>query len=129
MKANQRLYRINVPVDTHFVKATCAEVDCPNYVNGWRLRWDILTEEQRHTATHAGRKYQLIEVSELEHWLVFEPGQLCFRESTHKRRIDKPENFIVKDGRAPAMTHTRIDDWVDDLHNHTDRIAEMREAG
>ena len=31
-----KTYRAVAPVKTHFRPATCAEVDCQNYVNGWK---------------------------------------------------------------------------------------------
>ena len=135
---NHRTYRISAPLGTHFRVPTpdevrsgraCTLVGCLPYQNGWRLRWDVLTEQQRHDATHSGRKYVLTQVSELENWLVFEAGQPCFAAPSHRIRVGRPDIFVVRDGAATPRVHTRAEDWRDDMHEHTDRIDTIRQRG
>lgn len=129
-------FGIKVP-KAAFRRATCAEVDCPQYLKGWKLRTDTLDKQQIHDATHCGRKFVWRHVSEFENWLIFEAGQSCFRESTHQVRNDMPELFLTKigDHRIPAsmtggpFAHASPADWADDLHTHTDHLAEVRERG
>jgi hypothetical protein len=133
---DHRTYTITAPVSTHFRDPSPAEIGsgracenagCEPYARGWRLRWDVLTEQQRHDATHSGRQYTVQAVSEHENWLVFPAGQPCFRASQHRVRLDRPEMFRVRDGVAVPRLHSRPDDWMDDLRNHTERVATTRQ--
>jgi hypothetical protein len=130
---NHKTFRIKAPLATHFRAFTpeeiaagdaCRLTDCPSYLTGWKLRWDVLSEADRHLATHCGRAYRID-----QEWIVFEPGQACFRAPDHRLRIDRPELFLVRDGRAPARVHDNADNWADDLHTHVDRIDTTRQRG
>lgn len=121
-----RRYRINAPVETHFRRATCAEVGCPQYLMGWKLRYDTASEQDKHLLTHCGRSYRITDGGA---WIEFEAGQTCFAYLRHTTRIDKPENFLVRDGRGPVIQHANADDWTEDLHEHTDKINEQNRRG
>lgn len=131
-----KTYSIKAPLSTHFRPATCEEIDCPEYLNGWRIRVEGLTPELLHTATHSGRKYTELEVSEREHYLVYEPGQSCFQVSRHRTRLERAELYVVRDGDhrgnprgTKSRIHTRAEDWVEDLHEHTDKILDALNEG
>lgn len=129
-----KTYQIKAPLSTHFRPATCAEVDCPDYLNGWRVRWESLTPDLRHAATTSGRRYRLDAVSATESWLLYEAGQPCFRAAEHRKRLERPELFIVRGGDwrqavGEARQHSRADDWVDDFANHQSRISAAKERG
>jgi|SRR5690242_9178410 len=136
--ADHKTYRVKAPLATHWEPyppqqqadgTACLNSGCAPYRTGWQLRWESLDEQQRYDATHCGRPYQFLEVSATEHLLDYPPGTPCFRASTHRRRIDKPEIFVVRDGMSAPRIHTRPEDWVDDLQNHTDRVQTARERG
>lgn len=133
-----RTYRVKAPLATHFRAFTeaeqaagtaCQESGCVPYRTGWKLRWEGLSQQDQYDATHCGRRYRVVHIAEGETWLEYEPGQPCFAASKHRVRIDKPELFVVRDGMSAPRIHTRPDDWVDDLHNHTDRVNAIRERG
>ena len=131
-----KTYSVRAPRSTHFRPASCAEVDCPHYLNGWRVRTDTLDEQMIHTATHSGRKFQRLRVSEYENWIVFEAGQSCFQASNHWTRIDKPELFIVRDGDwrgnprgTDARKHANPADWLDDFATHQQKLADVQQQG
>ena len=131
-----KTYRIQAPLSTHFRPASCEEIGCPNYTDGWRIRKEGLAPDLLHTATHSGRKYTELHVAEGETWLVFEAGQSCFQVSAHRTRIEREELFIVRDGdwrgnprRTPARLHKHAEDWMEDLHEHTDKIADALKEG
>lgn len=131
-----KTYQIAAPLSTHFRPGTCAEVGCDKYLNGWKVRADVLDPQMLHTATHCGRKYTWEHVSELENWLVFEPGQPCFQASSHRARVEREEIYIVRDGDhrgnprgTDPRRHASAADWQDDFANHQDAIAKAHEAG
>lgn len=128
-----KTYAIVAPKTT--VAASCVEIDCEHYLLGWRLRIDSLPADMVHAATHAGRKFERLEVAEGETWLVFEAGQPCFRASEHQRPVSTgPDRFgvVAGDWRGSLgvlRKHTRAEDWVDDFATHQDVLATRLEQG
>jgi hypothetical protein len=130
-----KTYQIVSPLSTHWRPATCAEVDCAEYINGWRLRIEGLPPEMVHAARTSGRKYTELDVSESEHWLIFEAGQPCFRAQMHRALLDKQEIFIARDGdwrgnpTGNVRRHTRPEFWVEDFAEHQDKLARQIQQG
>lgn len=130
-----KTYEIRTPRATHWRKAACDEVDCVNYLNGWRVRIEGLSPELLDTAKNSGRRYSLLDVAEGETWLVFEPGQPCFQASTHIAPINRPELYIVRDGdwrgnpSGRTRTHVRGAEWVEDFAEHQVRLAKQINQG
>ena len=127
--AAYQTFQVAAPLSTHWAPATCAEVDCPEYLNGWRLRVEGLTDQDVHLAEHCGRKYTRVSVAPGETWLVFEAGQPCFKASQHRRRLDREERFIIRGGdhRAnPRGDHreTTASGWADDFGEHQETLAD-----
>lgn len=129
----RRRYRVSAPVATHFEPYTaadvatgraCAGVDCPEYLRGWKLRYDVLTDQQRYDVDHCGRHFTVD-----DGWAIFEAGQPCFRAPAHLRRLDREAVFRMKDGLALPTTFRSPEAWRDDLHEHTDRIEQTRQKG
>jgi hypothetical protein len=134
--AAYRTFAITNPVSTHYVSATCAEVDCVHWRNGWRVRVEDLTPQLLHTARASGRKYTELRVADGETWLVFESGQPCFRASQHMRRLDRPSLFSVRDGDwrgnpfgTPVRRHTKPEFWVEEMSENLDRLATEIQRG
>jgi len=130
-----KTYQITSPLSTHWRPATCAEVDCPEYLKGWRVRIEGLPPEMVHTARTSGRKYTELDVNESEHWLVFEAGQPCFRAALHRALLDKQEIFIVRGGdwrgnpTREVVRHTRPEFWQEDFAIHQDKLARQIQQG
>ncbi|MFI1728182.1 hypothetical protein ACH40E_02865 [Streptomyces acidicola] len=132
-----KTYSVVSPLTTHFRRATCEEIGCPNYLNGWRVRVEGLPPDLLHTARTSGRKYVEQRVAEGETWLVFESGQRCFRASDHRTRIsDRPPLYVVGDGDHrgnPRGTKPRVHhnpgNWLDDFATHQQAIADEIKKG
>lgn len=128
-------FQISSPLETHWRPATCAEVDCPQYLNGWRVRVEGLSEADVYAIANSGRKYTRRDIAEGETWLIFEAGQSCFAASQHRLPLGRPELFVVRDGdwrgnpTGHVRRHKRAEDWVDQFANNQDRIAEAIERG
>jgi hypothetical protein len=134
--AAYKTYEMRSPLSSHFRPATCAEVACPHYLNGWRVRVEALTPDLLHAARNSGRKYTEQQVAEGETWLVFEPGQACFKASQHRARLDRPPLYLVRDGDHrgnPRGTKARLfqrpDQWVDDFATHQQNLADEIQKG
>lgn len=133
--AAYQTFQIAMPLETHWRPATCAEVDCEQYLNGWRVRLDYLSEEDRWAIHRSGRRYLRHDVAEGETWLVFEAGQPCFRTSEHRAPLGRPELYVVRDGdwrgnpTGSVYRHKRAEDWRDQFATNQDKIAEAVERG
>jgi hypothetical protein len=131
-----KTYALVSPLSTHFRPATCAEVDCPHYLNGWRVNNEALTPDLRQAVATSGRKYRLEIISAAESWLVFEPGQPCFKASQHRKRSDRPPLYVVRDGDhrgnprgTKARLHQRPENWVEDFAEHQQKLADEIRKG
>lgn len=124
-----KTYQILAPISSHFRDATCEEVDCEAYRCGWRVRIEGLDPQLLHTARTSGRRFTELHVAENENWLVFEPGQRCFRSSQHKVPLEREGIYVVRDGDwrgnprgTTPYRHKRPEDWVDDFANHQEKL-------
>jgi len=133
--AAYQTFQISAPLETHWRSASCAEVDCPQYLNGWRVRLEGLSEEDRWAIHRSGRKFERHEIAAGETWLMFEAGQSCFAASEHKLPLGRPELFVVRGGdwrgnpTKEFRQHTSADSWVDEFATNQDKIAEVIERG
>lgn len=127
-------YAVKSPLTTHYVPATCEEVRCEDYLNGWMVKLPGLSPQLIHAAKNAGRHYREIEIEHGVMALVFEAGQPCFRASTHRKPNGRPEIFIKRKGdfrtpRSPVTRFKRAEDWRDDFGEHQERLADQVNRG
>ena len=120
-------YTIKAPLSSHFRQAACEEVDCPQYLKGWRTRLDFLSPRDLHTALNSGRRYVKQEVAPGETYAVYEPGQQCFQVSRHRVRLDREETFMVRDRGQVIRTHKQPGLWLEDLHEYSDAYQQLKE--
>lgn len=132
-------YALATPLRTHFQPATCAQVGCAHWRDGWRMVIDPNTELGRKQLSYirlkSGRAYA--DVSALDSPLVtllFNPGQRCFAQ----HRVPIPEREPLLRVRAgdwrgnpggPTRVHVRSADWVEDFAEHQLKIIEERKRG
>lgn len=128
-------YVVKSPISTHFRLATCEEVECNAYTNGWTYRKADLDESLLHIVTHAGKSFREATLNATgDVFLVFEPGQECFQASTHRMTLDRPEFYFAGRGDWRSFSHRKaqqfnVDDWVDSFANHLDKINREIEKG
>jgi hypothetical protein len=130
-----KTYQVKAPRATHFRPATCKEVDCAAYRNGWVTNVDTNTAIGRQQANyirlHSGRTWAVSEVNNLASF-AFPPGQECFRE--HSVPLEREPLYVVRGGDWRAnlgmiRQHVRPADWVDDFATHQQSIADTVERG
>ena len=130
-----KTFQIAAPLSTHWRPATCEEAGCPQYAQGWQVRVEGLSEEDLYLATHCGRSWQRVCVAPGETYLVFEPGQPCFRSGSHRVRVEREERFIVTGGdwrgnpRQERREHLNAADWQEDMAGHLDQLNTAYERG
>ncbi len=111
-------FRVAIPAATHRSKASCEDVDCTHYLNGWSMVVDIgaaLGEAQARYLRLNPRKLDFSErkKSQYEVEFVYPPGQQCFREHT------------VLNGREPYYLHETADGCR--IHRADDFIEHAKE--
>lgn len=139
---HKQTYAIRAPLATHWRSATCAEVECEMYVDGWRLNASVVTDADKKFIRESGRHWTLLDVGNGDQWLVFEPGTPCllqwgpgqpFTERHHKVQV-RPEIYLLTPGDwrmwcGRGYKFDRPDQWVDDFGTHQDRLRELEKRG
>lgn len=140
-----KTYSIVQPMETHFRVATCQEVNCSNFVNGFKVHVEKLMSmygpEQGSGILHmmrtSGKKFTEMAISPGQTWVEFEAGQSCFDgdQGRHRLNLSRPPLFVVRGGdwrgnpRGEQRTHTSGADWADDMQNHRDKLLGAVERG
>jgi hypothetical protein len=119
------------------VSATCPEVGCRQYENGWRTRVggdDIDLVRRVLRGEVDGYRRHAIEIPEANGWVtfVFEPGQFCLAVRRHQKHEERDPTSFRRGGDWRGATGTsrvydRTDQWTDDLRTSTTRLADLRE--
>lgn len=129
-----KTYAIQAPRSTHQRKATCAEVDCEYYLNGWQVKADERTElgarQAGYIRTLSGRRFEEKHEDGFTQFLFY-PGQTCFSE--HFVSLDREPQYLVLGGdwrgnprgEAPRI-HESFDDWANDFGEHQERLRKAQ---
>lgn len=137
---HMKTYGIHSPQATHFRAATCAEVDCPQHLNGWSTAIDEATELGQEQAYYirngSGRRYTE-DRNKMPGVTVFtfEAGQTCFGSARHQAPLGRPPLFVVRGGdwrgnpTGERRQHANAADWVDDFATHQDKLADQINKG
>jgi hypothetical protein len=117
--------------------ATCEEVDCRHYREGWATVADEATDLGRRQAVYIrGDRTRKHSESRTEAGLTrfdFEPGQKCF--GSHTLPWEGREAFIRRGGdfrgnpRGDVLHHRSAADWLEDFALHQQSVAEAVKRG
>lgn len=123
-------HAIVAPLTTHWRKASCEEVGCLDFHNGWGLNTAGISDNAVWLAKTSGRTFTVEYDDNGAEVLLFESGQPCFRASEHRIRIDREELFILRNGDwrgnpdgagAWPLVFSGADAWKDSLSTTLDR--------
>lgn len=136
--AAYKTYGARMPLSSHWRPATCEEVGCKAYRNGWVTTVDTTTDlglRQFEYCSHdKTRSYHMQRVSLTLVKFVYKPGNRCFRSRDHRVPLERPAVLTVRGGDWRAATsqpvvHTRAEFWVEDFSGHLDSLATARQRG
>lgn len=129
-------YRVASPISTHTRPATCEEVGCPQFLRGWVTKVPIGSPEHqmmkqilsRHSPDKLRREAKdITSIGSPNAEYLFPPGTPCFKASTHRKSLDRPEMYLVRGGDWRGNTglirrHTRPEHWVEDSQESFDKL-------
>lgn len=131
-------FELSAPPGTHWRPATCAEVECDGYLNGWKTYIDENTELGKKQAEYirklCGRDFTEVYIGDGMTSFVFTSGQQCFGASEHRVQY-KPALYVVRDGdwrgnpTGKTVTHTRPEHWVEHFAEHQQTLADAQQKG
>lgn len=118
-------------VQPWWTRATCAEVDCDHWADGWSSTVPTGSPQAAYIRAESGRRFTETPAGDGLVRFDFPAGQMCFAAATHKRHADRPARYVRQAGdwRArigPARVYDRADQWVDDLATQVERITGAR---
>lgn len=121
-----KTYQILAPVQTHFRPASCEEVGCRGYVNGWVTRVLPGTPEYAQVIGLKGRYRFTGPVGQKDGTAVFtfEAGQPCFRRTQHRLPLEREPIYRVTSAGRTLIEHRDANGWVDDFATHQQTIAD-----
>lgn len=132
-----RTYQMTQPLDTHYRVATCQEVDCSSYANGWKMGFDLHDDDRAAAARWIRDKsgyaftYELTP-DERRVIFTFAAGQQCFQ--THRVFLERDPFMMIRGGSLGRWTGVKqaftnpmsfLDSWATDL----DKLNDRREQG
>lgn len=135
-------YGLSAPQATHYRRASCREVDCPNYANGWISGFDVTDAEQARACKivreHSGRLFTVKEIRGTSGLiervlLTFGPGQECFLP--HRVPLEREPAYFLRDGdwrgnpTGRKIVFSSATSFVDDFGEHQERIKTLIERG
>ncbi len=120
-------------------KATCEEVECSAYLNGWKTTIDEGTPTGEGQAAYirknSGRSFKENKLESGLTEFIFSSGQPCFAQDSHTIVNSRAERYLVRDGdwrgnpTGRHMQHTRAEHWVEHFAEQQDKIATVLERG
>lgn len=128
-----RTHAVLAPLRTHWRRATCEEIDCEPFLNGWGIAKKHLTEEDVARFRRMGYRFATVQIEEGQDHLWFEAGQQCFRSHAepHMKQLDRPGLFIVRDGdhrgnprNTEPILFSGPDAWADSLNTNLEQLQD-----
>jgi hypothetical protein len=141
-----KTYVIKAPLRTHWRKATCKEVECKAFREGWKTVVPVDSPQAQYIRAHAGRAYTETRATHHDSQgnelpLVgmtcfdFPPGEQPFaseEHDNHRISLERDPLFIVRGGdyrgnpTGYRRRHTKPEFWVEDFANHQQHRADLQ---
>jgi hypothetical protein len=140
-------YQVKAPKTTHWRRATCEEVDCPNFLHGFMVLCDESSEDGQRRAAYIrqDKSRECREQRGFDHpdhqippsvtVFIYTPGQTCFAAGEHRVPNGRQELYLVRGGdwrgnpRQMLRRHSGAQAWLDDFGEHQEKIADLLQKG
>lgn len=137
--AAYKTYGFSRPLATHWRHATCEEVDCPNYLNGWVSDLDESTADGQMYAAMIRNDHSRSRKEERMDGFTrfrFAAGTPCFKVSEHRTPLLRPPLFYSRGGDwrgnptgQPTRVHRSAENWVEEFGEHQDNLKSLVDRG
>lgn len=110
--AQRQHFQVVAPVATHRVEATCREVDCTHYIDGWQTVVPKGSEQELYLDRLKDRKY-VKRIDGESAVFMFYPEQRCFRR--HTKPLFRPPILMHRrewDGQRRVLSFNQ---WHDEF--------------
>ena len=131
-----KTFQIRAPLRTHFRPATCAEVQCPAYLNGWRTIVPADSAAAEYIRHDRSRSHAEERRDGGLACFTFGPGQQAFASPEHEHRVPNDREPLYSERGGDWRGNPRREgrelaaaDWVDSFANHQIKLAERLERG
>ena len=132
-----KTYAISSPITSHTRPARCEEVNCPNYINGWRTvvatQTDLGVQQAKYIEDQSGRHYTKEMAPLFQTIYTFPAGQQCFAQ--HRVPLHREPLYVVRDGdhrgnpTGVRRVHAKPEHWVEDFASHQAELSNEIEKG
>ena len=119
-------YQVTWPKDTHWRRATCAEVDCPRYLLGWTTTVEADSPQYDFVRADKERHYRAEVTGEGLITLHYPAGQRCFG-SDHWLKLERGP-WLTRD--LPRLDAGRVEHnameperWLDEFNAAAEQIG------
>lgn len=129
----QQRFRLSKPLhcgtcgQSHWREASCAEVDCPHYLGGWRTVVGSNSAQAGYIRHNSNRAFTETKTDDGVSAFVFSAGQRCFRE--HKMPLDRPAHFRHQPNRATPLKYVPTLEGPRFTHAYNEEIYKLRQEG
>ncbi|MEU4804310.1 hypothetical protein [Actinosynnema sp. NPDC023587] len=124
----------------HWRKASCREVDCKHWREGWISAFDESDPDQHAKAQYvrnfSGRRFTETRDEQGRTIFRFHTEQMCFHADSHViRDEDVPPLYVARGGdwrqdtSARVTVHSGPDPWLDHMQTNLERVAARLEPG
>lgn len=120
-------YRVAMPIATHWEQASCEDVDCPAFRNGWVTILPV-GDPLIATLRASGRSYREEAGDAGLLRFVFAAGQPCFRASTHRQQTDRPAIFIHGNRETAESRVVQPNEWQERFAETLDGLSDERKG-
>jgi len=126
-------FEVDAPLETHWRAATCEEVECAAWLQGWTTDVPPGDNEDRLIAVY-GKNLRVEKLENGFHRWHFPAGTKCFRAIYHRLPLERDAIFTVRSGDwrgtdGVIRTFASGAEWVDAFANHQDKISDLINRG
>jgi len=139
---SMQTFAVQAPLTSkrHWRKATCHEVNCRHWREGWATVLDESITKQHGVAQYirnfSGRRFRETRADDGRTLFTFAAGQTCFNSDSHTMRDqDVPPIYLARGGDwridrdVRTTVHSGPDPWLDHLHSNLERVVSRLEIG
>jgi hypothetical protein len=128
-------YSLRSNPTTHYRSATCSEVGCAGYQNGFKTIVPSDSPQAQYIRAKSGRQFTEQPAGPGLAEFLFPAGQTCFRATEHRVSLEREPFYLILGGdhrgnpRGTSPRKVGAEQWVDEFATHQQTIADAIKEG